>query len=96
MTNERSTSPGTRDLRELLDALAIVEAECRFQSARLSENNDEFLSRMSKRYDEATGTLVTLRRYQEGRLAAQTAPRGEYDNAVQADGVATAHTGEEE
>jgi hypothetical protein len=97
--------PRTRDLSKVIEALDIVEAELRFQVSRLKEKlkiereqkgaENEYLERLCQRYDEATGTLVTLRRYQEGRTGIiQPRPETEFDNHVNGGGVATAFTDE--
>lgn len=100
------TQPRTRDLRKVIDSLDIVEAELRFQVDRLKEklkidrertgDRDEFLERLCKRYDEATGTLVTLRRYHEGRIGAiPPRPDANFPNDINSGGVATAYTDDE-
>jgi hypothetical protein len=101
------TQPRTRDLRKVIDALDIVEAELRFQVNRLkgkSKNDlerrgerDEFLERLCKRYDEATGTIVTLKRYHEGRIGAiPPRPDTDFPDDVNSGGVATAYTDDDE
>jgi len=94
------SQPRTRDLRKVIEALEIVEAELRFQVERLKEKlqtgDDEFLERLCKRYDEATGTLVTLRRYQEGRIGViPPRPETNFNDDVNSGGVATAYSGDE-
>lgn len=89
--------PRTRDLRRVIEALEIVEAELRFQIERLKDKpDDEFLTRLCQRYDEATGTIVTLRRYQEGRIGTiAPRPETEFPDDVNAGGDATAYSGDE-
>jgi hypothetical protein len=100
------TQPRTRDLRKVIEALEIVESELRFQVDRLKEKSkidhertgvrDEFLERLCKRYDEATGTIVTLRRYHEGRIGAiPPRPDANFPDDVNSGGVATAYTEDE-
>lgn len=100
------SQPRTRDLRKVIEALDIVEAELRFQVGRLTEKlktdreqrgeRDEFLERLFKRYDEATGTIVTLKRYHEGRTGAiPPRPDSEFPDDVNSGGIATAYTGDE-
>lgn len=104
------TQPSTRDLRKVIDALNVVESELRFQVDRLQTKlkadfertgeRDEFLTRLCKRYDEATGSIVTLRRYHEGRQekkddALVPRPETEFSDDVNDGGIATAYTGEE-
>lgn len=103
-----NTQPRTRDLDELVDALAISEDELRFQVDRLKDTKDEFLARLRDQYAAAIGALVTLRRYQQGRLDARrmvNAPAPvvrvenqptNFDNAIDAAGRAIAHHDEDE
>jgi len=70
--------PASRDLEEVIAAIDVVEEELRFQIARIdamhfspdggTNSQQEYLLRMRQRYDEAVGTIVTLGRYQRGRL----------------------------
>lgn len=69
--------PASRDLETVVAAIDVVEEELRFQLARLiamdlpnqpPSQQREFLLRMLERYDQALGTVVTLGRYQKGRL----------------------------
>lgn len=73
------TQPLSRDLEEVIGAIDIVEEELRFQVARIdamglpndagiANTQQAFLKRLRDRYDAAVGTLVTLGRYQRGRL----------------------------
>lgn len=99
------SQPSTRDLSKIVDALRTTESELRFQVSRLTTKlkadfertgeRDEFLTRLCKRYDEATGTIVTLRRYQEGRQEIKDAAVTDFPNDVNDGGVATAYTGDE-
>ena len=100
------SQPSTRDLRKVIDALETTESELRFQVDRLTKKlaadfertgeRDEFLTRLCKRYDEATGTIVTLKRYQEGRIGTiPQRPDANFPDDVNSGGVATAYSGDE-
>jgi hypothetical protein len=102
--------PITRDVREIVRALEIVEAEFAFQADRIrqrvprpgeSENmNSDHLPRLAAGYDEASQHAKMLRRYHRGRLeraeAANASGISETDqrDAISSSGTARAYTTE--
>jgi hypothetical protein len=89
------TQPLTRDVSELVDALAIVEAELGFQISRLRQNTGSSEQERDHLVDMMGGYIVSyryvglLKRYHSGRVERRESSVPQADG-VSADGRVTA------